>query len=242
MSRVIKALYKIAAQFTDLPQQNVAPAVSTLAPHIKQWEGTRNFKNGIHQPYWDKTGGLWSIGYGFADPALVEQYRSTGMSDKAANVYLNRRLNAEHQYFGRYPNYKKLNPNQQAALISFRYNTGAGNFYKSDARRYLESGDLNKIPQSIAMHNSVHQYDPTYTKDTPGVKVDSKGRYYTPKVVKGLDNRRKAEVSLWNTPWQPKQPVPEPQLAEEDFAAAEAARVKKPVQEPEIPGITNGRP
>ena len=59
-------------------------------------------------------------------------------------------------------------------------------------------------------------------------------KYGGGKVLPGLVKRRAAEARLWSQP--------EPQLTEEDFAAAEAARVKKPVQEPEIPGITNGRP
>jgi len=69
----------------------------------------------------------------------------------------------------------KLKPHQLAALISFTYNVGIGNFAKSTLLAWINSNpDFVEIPSQFRRWN--------------------KGGG---KVLKGLINRREAEVALW---------------------------------------------
>jgi len=69
----------------------------------------------------------------------------------------------------------KLKPHQLAALISFTYNVGIGNFAKSTLLAWVNSNpDFSEIPSQFRRWN--------------------KGGG---KVLKGLINRREAEVALW---------------------------------------------
>lgn len=69
----------------------------------------------------------------------------------------------------------KLKPHQLAALISFTYNVGIGNFSNSTLLAWINSNpDFSRIPEQFRRWN--------------------KGGG---KVLKGLINRREAEVALW---------------------------------------------
>ncbi|MCC2110947.1 MAG: lysozyme [Hyphomicrobiales bacterium] len=70
-----------------------------------------------------------------------------------------------------------LNDNQYAALVSFCYNVGPGNFRKSSALRYLNQGHYDQVPRRLALWNKAG------------------GR-----VLRGLVRRRKAEGELFATP------------------------------------------
>lgn len=68
----------------------------------------------------------------------------------------------------------KLNDNQFGALVSFAYNIGLSAFEKSTLLRLLNAGDYNSVPTQLRRWN----------------KNDGK-------VMKGLVDRREAEVVLW---------------------------------------------
>lgn len=69
-----------------------------------------------------------------------------------------------------------LTQNQFNALVSFAYNIGDHAFYESTLRRKLNAGLYEEVP--VQMMRWV---------------------YDNGKVVKGLINRRKADVELWNS-------------------------------------------
>lgn len=68
----------------------------------------------------------------------------------------------------------ELNENQFAALVSFHYNTGA--LGKSTLLKKVNSKDFNAVPAEFMKW------------------VNAGGKF-----VKGLENRRKDEIKLWNT-------------------------------------------
>lgn len=70
----------------------------------------------------------------------------------------------------------KLNANQFGALVSFAYNVGLEAFKNSTLLRLLNAGDYKSVPDQLRRWN----------------KNDGK-------VMKGLTNRREAEIVLWNT-------------------------------------------
>lgn len=80
--------------------------------------------------------GVWTIGYGCTDPAVVKLGHIT--KDEATNI-LKKRIREE------YASIKmlglKLNRNQTVALISIRFNIGAGNFNSSTLLKKLKQGD-----------------------------------------------------------------------------------------------------
>lgn len=67
-----------------------------------------------------------------------------------------------------------LNDNQFAALVSFAYNVGAGNFRSSTLLKKLNAGNYEAVPSELMKWNK------------------SKG-----KVMQGLINRRAQEAALW---------------------------------------------
>lgn len=70
-----------------------------------------------------------------------------------------------------------LNPHQRAALISFAFNVGVTAFAGSTLARILNDGNYAGVPEQLRRWNKAGG-----------------------KVVKGLINRREAEIALWNEP------------------------------------------
>ena len=68
----------------------------------------------------------------------------------------------------------QLNDNQFAALVSFAYNVGAGNFRSSTLLKKLNAGNYDAVPTELMKWSK------------------SKG-----KVMQGLTNRRAQEAALW---------------------------------------------
>lgn len=71
----------------------------------------------------------------------------------------------------------ELTPNQFAALCSFCFNEGSGHLAKSSALAMINNGDLDHVPEALALWNEIN-----------GV------------VSTGLVRRRLAEIALWSTP------------------------------------------
>lgn len=82
-----------------------------------------------------------------------------------------------------------LNENQYGALVSFTYNVGQGAFSGSTLLKKLNSGDYKSVSSELMK----------WTK--------SNG-----KTLKGLQNRRKAESILFNTPVDTQKPVDKPEV------------------------------
>ena len=141
MSRVIKALYKIAAK--------IPPAVDIAAQFITPWEGGPKDANGNYRVY-RCPAGVETIGTGCTDPKVIEKYRTTGMTPAQNQQQVSGRLSSGWNYMNQqYPKFGGLDPRQQAALLSLRDNIGAGNFDKSTLAGYLRSGQLSKIPEEF---------------------------------------------------------------------------------------------
>lgn len=90
-----------------------------------------------------------------------------------------------------------LSDNQFAALADFVFNDGIGNFESSTLLKDLLVNDLADVPHEIARW------------DHAGGKVST-----------GLDNRRAAEIALWNLPDAAPEVNPSPAIAREGGAQA----------------------
>lgn len=134
---------------------------------IKQFEALKL------KAYQDSVG-VWTIGYGhtaMAGPPPV--HSGMVISEKEANDILNRDLAAYEASVEKAVKVK-LTDNQFAALVSFCYNVGPGNFEKSTLVKKLNAGDYDSVPRELAKWNRAGG-----------------------KVLKGLTNRRAAEAGLW---------------------------------------------
>jgi len=74
-----------------------------------------------------------------------------------------------------------LNDNQFSAFVCLAFNIGANAFAGSSALHLANQGDLAEVPSHIALWN----------------KTTINGRLV---ISPGLQNRRNAEIALWNTP------------------------------------------
>ncbi|HOT98242.1 MAG TPA: lysozyme [bacterium] len=77
-----------------------------------------------------------------------------------------------------------LNQNQFDALVSFVFNIGCTRFRNSTVLQVINAGRLDRVPKEMR-----------------------RWVYVNDKVSKGLQNRREAEIRLWNTPVENETPV-----------------------------------
>jgi lysozyme len=148
-----------------------------VKPLLDQNEG---FKE---QAYYDKLGKVWTIGNGltyYPDGSKVKQ--GDTITREQNNKYVDSVLQERVSKLSKYPNWSKLNPNQQATLLDFSYNTGA-NFNKTDNKLLIEAlsnpQKINELPKVMASY-----------------------RMSGGKVVQGLVNRRERANKLFNTPYE----------------------------------------
>ena len=110
-------------------------------------------------------------------------------------------LTGSYADLSRYKGFDKLNPNQQAALMSLHYNTGGGRIAAGSIPKLLAAGKYDQIPAIMAKYNKVRKYD-GITQSTPNAKFDSdRQAWYVLNPIEGLTNRRNYEIALWNTPY-----------------------------------------
>ena len=134
---------------------------------IKQWEGRRltAYKDPV---------GVWTIGYGHTDaagPPAVK--RGLKISEAQAEAMLRADL-AQYEAAVEAAVTVRLTDNQFAALVSFCFNVGPGNFLGSTLLKKLNAGNHAAVPGELA-------------------KWDKAGG----RVLAGLANRRAAEAGLW---------------------------------------------
>lgn len=103
-------------------------------------------------------GKYYSIGYGFNGP----QYKKGDtMTKEEADAELDRQLKTrENKYKQRFGSkWSNLTDNQRIALISYGYNTGDNNIINGDIAKYLDSGDMNKLRDSININTASGKYN-----------------------------------------------------------------------------------
>lgn len=114
--------------------------------------------------------GVWTIGYGSTrgvqEGDVITQEQAEELLLEEAQEYLDEALHLS-------PRLRSATPGQQAAIASFVYNCGAGNYKKSTLKRNVDAGDFNEAKHSIKMWNKANG-----------------------KVLKGLVTRRQAEADL----------------------------------------------
>lgn len=148
--------------------------------HIKKWEDLRL------QAYPDpgsKNGLPITIGYGTTLINGKAVPRNHTITPAQADQYLRADLPSRAKAVD--DNVKvPLNDNQRGALISFIYNVGISAFKNSTLLKLLNGGNYDSVPSQLM-----------------------RWIYNDGKEMKGLVNRRKAEIELWNTPVKKSNPV-----------------------------------
>lgn len=142
--------------------------LSLALPFLKKWEG-------YEKTIYKDIGGIETVGYGFTDPQILKKY-ANGISEKQAEVELaNILLNNLHQ-IKKILSETKLNHHQLAALLSFTYNIGINAFQRSTLCKVIRANP----------------------NDKQGVTEQFlRWKYVNKQEVRGLLNRRKAEVDLY---------------------------------------------
>lgn len=148
--------------------------------HLRAWEGVR------YKPYKD-VAGLLTIGVGHlltkSELASGElningrqvQYEAGPLSDESVNALLRQDLVLSESAVNSLVKVP-LTQGQFDALVSFVFNIGSSAFRKSTLLRELNLGRYDAVPEQLRLW-----------------------RRAGGKVVRGLQNRREAEVALWLT-------------------------------------------
>ncbi|GAB4227764.1 MAG: hypothetical protein Kow0032_07220 [Methyloligellaceae bacterium] len=146
---------------------------------IKRWEGLVLYAYDDHDPSrppqriqpGDIVRGTLTIGYGHTGNVRP----GMEITEARAEELLRQDLRAAEGTVERLVKVR-LNDAQFAALVSFCFNVGAGNFGRSTLLRKLNAGDYGAVPNQLARW------------------VHSKGRR-----MDGLVNRRAQEAALWGS-------------------------------------------
>ena len=145
---------------------------------IKRWEGCK-------LKAYKCSAGVWTVGYGLTTSAgFIEVGPDTKITQAEADWYLEKTVEkflAEIKPAITAP----INENELGAFTSLAYNIGPTAFRKSSALRHFNAGNKDRVPTSIRMWRKAGG-----------------------KVVKGLINRREAEVDLFLTPVIAEKPAP----------------------------------
>lgn len=164
----------------------------------------------FHTAYLDQ-GHVWTIGAGHTGP---EVHQGMVIGDATISIYLNEDLRtARRRLYGVLTStaISSLSSNQWAALLDFVFNTGCGPHW--DIWTSINAGRLNEVASQLSRFERYH---------------DDKGVVH---ISKGLENRRNAEIAVWNTPdpadLTKLQSVPMPAIA-----AIEAVEAEAPVDVP----------
>lgn len=124
-----------------------------------------------------------TIGYGETDKDII---RKGTLTDAEAKALLLRRIVSLHNHLNqKYMYFKTMNPNQKTALISFSYNLGR-DFIEDGTKKmkaHLKAGRLFQMCDEMRDCDNI-------TQNGELVKV------------KGLTNRRLAEMQLFRTPFK----------------------------------------
>lgn len=136
---------------------------------ITKWEGCKL------EAYQDEKG-IWTIGIGTTGSWVK---RGVKITQEKAEELLKERVNQDYEYLKKF--YLKLNDNQYAAILSFMYNVGRGNFVSSSLFTHLKKGDYEEVSRQFLRWKYI---------TVNGIK----------KVSNGLLNRRIDEKNLFLKP------------------------------------------
>jgi GH24 family phage-related lysozyme (muramidase) len=132
------------------------------------------FEGFVGQVYRDAVG-VETIGYGETRRDVIERYRRSGISQADALALLKRRVQEfADAVEGSITNPSALTPHRHAALTSFAYNVGVGQFQESTACRRFNAGDFGGVPEALSWWNKAED-----------------------QVLEGLTRRRTAEGQLF---------------------------------------------
>lgn len=126
------------------------------------------------------TGGIWTIAWGHT--AGVKQ--GDTCTQAQADQWFDDDLWWREQQVADLVDWD-LDENQFSAVVSFVYNIGSGNFAKSAVLHAINQGDFDDVPMHML----------AWDKDHAG------------NVLKGLQARRREEITLWETP--PPEEIPQ---------------------------------
>lgn len=143
-------------------------AIDVLISLIKEFEGCK-------LKAYKCPAGVWTVGWGATGPDIKEgtvwsQQYADAMLRKMANNVLDEALHES-------PRLRNETPGRQAAVASFIYNLGIGNYRKSSFKRLVDAGDFNEAKHSLLKWNKAR---------VNGKLVE----------LKGLTRRRQAEADL----------------------------------------------
>jgi len=160
----------------------------------EEWTGKEGLlPNGSYRATYDAVGGCWNIG-----PGLTQgTNRNTVMTKAEIDAAYAEELAPFEKCVAKAVKVPRTD-NQNAALISFAYNVGEGDFLSSSLLRVLNAGHADQVPDQLKRW--VH------------------GRATGAQVIPGLVNRRRAECEMWNTPVVPYATV----HSSEDVASVQA--------------------
>jgi len=167
-------------QYYIRKNKQTSPGTISDKPYINlisEFEGMKT------EAYWDDTGKVWTIGKGtttYRDGTPVK--KGDKISKEEANNLMQDFIDTKiiPRLSETIPTWNEMNPNQQAALISFAYNMKNGqNFYGSKGFETLTEAvssvdNFKNVPAALRLYNK------------------SGG-----KKLKGLVRRRNAEANLW---------------------------------------------
>ena len=129
--------------FAIYDQTQKSDYYTKLRNFIEKEEGFRE------EAYLD--GKYYSIGYGFNDPKYK---KGDTMTKEEADAELDRQLKTrEAKYKKRFgTKWDNLTDNQRIALMSYGYNVGDNHIINGDIAKYLDSGDMEKLRDSIRIN------------------------------------------------------------------------------------------
>mgnify|MGYP005994161553 CR=1 FL=1 len=145
---------------------------------IKRWEGCK-------LKAYKCSAGVWTVGYGLTTSAgFIEVGPNTTITQAEADWYLEKTI---EKFLAQIEPAitASINANELGAFTSLAYNIGPTAFRKSSALRHFNAGNKDKVPNALRMWRKAGG-----------------------KVVKGLVNRREAEVDLFLTPVIAEKPAP----------------------------------
>ena len=122
------------------------PVAKETIEHVKRWEGLRL------EAYPDpgsKDGTPWSIGYGHTSDRFMTVHKGLKITEAQAEAALEHDL-GEAEDILRQLVKVPLTDGQRAALTSFVFNIGEGQFAGSTLLRKLNAGDHDVVPDQLA--------------------------------------------------------------------------------------------
>jgi len=143
----------VAIRQLDIPAPGAGdgsfPITAIIADFVKDWEGFSE------DAYWDKTGKVWTIGYGTTSRAGigVEVKKGMKITEAEAVDYLTRTLKLFSHQIVKGFNDRKPKSDQFGSMLSMAYNIGAGGFLGSTVLRMFNAKDDAAAAEAFKLWN-----------------------------------------------------------------------------------------